>query len=108
MFIKWQDFWDGEPSEEDVEMIYKRKEGAPTRAVKLADGTELDVWCTFSDEQVDINAFGEKGQEFIECELEELAKRCARLLTSYYLHAHLQCPSRCGPLWPLRKEPGRA
>ena len=83
LFIKWKDFWGGEPSEEDVEKIYKRKEGAPTRSVKHADGTERDIWCTFSEEQIDINAFGEEGEQFIECELEELAKRCASVRTVF-------------------------
>ena len=79
LFIKWHDFWGGEPSNDDVERIYKRKEGAPTRQVQHPDGGETAMWCTFSEEQIDINAFGAKGKEFIECELLELAHRCERL-----------------------------
>lgn len=92
MFIKWKDFWGGEPSQEDVDKIYKRKEGAPTRSVQHADGTERDLWCTFSDEQIDINAFGDEGQKFIECELGELAQRCVPTqLLDNFIVLHFTC-----------------
>ena len=48
----------------------------------------LQVWCTFSEEQIDIDAFGDKGEEFIYCELKELAERCAVLAAWLHCHAH--------------------
>lgn len=43
MFINWQEFWGGEPTQEQVDKIYKRKSGAPTRMVQHPDGSETEV-----------------------------------------------------------------
>ena len=34
-------------TQEDVDLIYKRKPRAPYRIAKFADGSEEKVWCTF-------------------------------------------------------------
>lgn len=56
-FIRFRDFWEnGEPTPEEDAAIYRRRIGKGTYiTAHFADGTEEKVWCTFSDEQVDIN-----------------------------------------------------
>ena len=47
LFIRYKKFWpNGEPTQEDVDLIYKRKPRAPYRIAKFADGSEEKVWCT--------------------------------------------------------------
>lgn len=41
LFIRYKNFWPGgEPTQEDVDLIYKRKPRAPYRIAQFADGTE--------------------------------------------------------------------
>ncbi|MBR1685375.1 MAG: sucrose phosphorylase [Clostridia bacterium] len=65
-FIRFKDFWNGgEPTKEEDEAIYRRRIGKGTYiTAHFDDGTEEKVWCTVSDEQVDIN-----------CQRSEVAKR---------------------------------
>ena len=56
-FIRFKDFWEhGEPTPEEDAAIYRRRIGKGTYiTADFSDGTSEKVWCTFSDEQVDIN-----------------------------------------------------
>lgn len=55
-FIRYKDFWqNGEPTEEQVELIYKRKPRAPYITITFADGTTEKLWCTFGEDQIDLN-----------------------------------------------------
>lgn len=56
-FIRFKDFWkNGEPTPEEDAAIYRRRIGKGTYIMaNFADGACEKVWCTFSDEQVDIN-----------------------------------------------------
>lgn len=66
LFIRYKDFWEkGEPTEEEVDAIYKRKPRAPYVDAHFADGTTEKVWCTFDEEQIDINCKSETAKEFI-------------------------------------------
>lgn len=66
LFIRYKDFWDnGEPTEEEVDAIYKRKPRAPYVDAHFADGTTEKVWCTFDEEQIDINCKSDTAKEFI-------------------------------------------
>ena len=48
---KYNDFWEnGEPTEEQVDAIYKRKPKAPCYEVEFKDGTKENVWRTFGME----------------------------------------------------------
>ncbi len=78
-FIRFKDFWkNGEPTKEEDDAIYRRRIGKGTYILaNFADGTQEKVWCTFSDEQVDIN-----------CQHSEEAKR--------YLRDNLRCLSEHG------------
>ena len=66
-FIRYKDFWEnGEPTEEQVDLIYKRKPRAPYIDADFADGSSEKVWCTFGEEQIDLNVESKAVQKFIE------------------------------------------
>ena len=67
LFIRYKDFWKkGEPDEQEVDVIYKRKPRAPYVDAEFADGTSEKVWCTFDEEQIDINVKTETAKKFIQ------------------------------------------
>ena len=66
MFIRWEKFWDGEPTQEQVDRIYKRKPKAPCVDLTFADGTAEKIWCTFSEEQIDLNVEAPVTRKFID------------------------------------------
>jgi sucrose phosphorylase len=81
LFIRYKDFWEnGEPTEEEVDAIYKRKPRAPYVDANFADGTSEKVWCTFDEEQIDINCKTETAKEFIKDNLSCLCKHGAALV----------------------------
>lgn len=81
LFIRYKDFWEnGEPTEEQVDVIYKRKPRAPYVDANFADGTSEKVWCTFDEEQIDINCKTETAKEFIKDNLTWLCKHGAALV----------------------------
>ena len=77
LFIDWKKFWGGEPSRDDVEKIYTRKPHDPVKDIEHGDGTKRRLWCTFSEEQVDMDVFGEAGDKYIGDQLATLADKCA-------------------------------
>ena len=80
-FIRYQDFWDnGEPTDEEVDLIYKRKPRAPYIDVEFADGTSEKIWCTFAEEQLDLNTQSEVVKDFIKESLEFLADKGASII----------------------------
>lgn len=81
LFIRYRDFWtDGEPTQSETDAIYKRKPKAPFVMAHFSDGTEEKVWCTFDDEQIDINVKTETARRFIEGNLRCLASHHASII----------------------------
>jgi len=81
LFIRYKDFWEGgEPTPEQVDAIYKRKPRAPYVEAHFADGTSEKVWCTFDEEQIDINCPAPVAKEFIRSNLEDLCGHGAALI----------------------------
>ena len=81
LFLRYKDFWpDGEPTQADVDLIYKRKPRAPYIEAEFEDGTTEKVWCTFDEEQIDLNPNTETTRSFIKDNLEYLAKKGASLI----------------------------
>lgn len=81
LFIRYKDFWEnGEPTPEEVEAIYKRKPRAPYVDAAFADGTTEKVWCTFDEEQIDINCPSETAKKFIHENLKFLAEHGAAII----------------------------
>ncbi len=62
---------EGVPAE-DRDKIYTRKPREPWIPVTFADGTTRDIWCTFSEEQIDIDVFSPTGRAWLEDELKAL------------------------------------
>jgi sucrose phosphorylase len=81
MFIRYKEFWpNGEPTAEDIKKIYKRKPRAPYITVVFKDGTEEKIWCTFGNDQIDLNIQNEKTWQFIQDNLQTLANHGAALI----------------------------
>ncbi|MFT8743152.1 MAG: alpha-amylase family glycosyl hydrolase, partial [Lentilactobacillus hilgardii] len=56
LFIHWDEFWPkGRPTQEDIDLIYKRKPKAPVQEVKFADEQTEKVWNTFGEDQIDLD-----------------------------------------------------
>lgn len=80
-FIRYKDFWEnGEPTQEQVDKIYKRKPRAPYIDVTFADGTTEKIWCTFCEEQVDLDVSKPATTKFIKDTLVDMCKRGASLI----------------------------
>ncbi len=79
-FINYQQFWGGEPSEEELSKIYRRNPRAPYIEVQFADGNSEKLWCTFSEEQIDINVSSEVTKQFICKTLEDMCRRGAKII----------------------------
>lgn len=78
LFIKYKDFWPGgEPAKEDSDLIYKRKPRDPYIDIRHPDGTEQKIWCTFGEEQIDLNTSSAVTREYIKRNLLALAERAS-------------------------------
>lgn len=81
MFIRYQEFWEqGEPSREEVDLIYKRKPKAPYVELKFADGTAEKIWCTFGEEQIDLDVSKAKTRDFIRQSLQFMCEHGASMI----------------------------
>ena len=94
LFIRYQDFWEGgEPTEQQVDVIYKRKPRAPYVDARFADGTTEKVWCTFDEEQIDINCKSETAKQFIR---DNLITLCSHGATMIRLDAFAYATKKAG------------
>lgn len=81
MFIRYKNFWPGgEPTGEQIDLIYKRKPRAPYIDICFGDGHSEKLWCTFSDEQVDLNVTTPVTKQFFVDTLEHMCKRGASII----------------------------
>lgn len=81
LFIRFQNFWkDGEPTEEEVNAIYKRKPRSPYTTAEFYDGSSEKVWCTFDEEQIDINCTAPVAKQFIRDNLNILCQHGAAMI----------------------------
>jgi len=82
-FIRYKDFWAAEggfPTQEQVDAIYKRKPRAPYVEAQFADGTSEKVWCTFGEEQIDINVRSDRAQRFFRETLTDMVANKAAII----------------------------
>ena len=76
MFIQYKDFWDnGEPTKEQVDLLFKRKPRAPYTEVEFADGSVEKIWCTFSEDQIDLDFRTDITKKYIRDVLEGLCEK---------------------------------
>jgi sucrose phosphorylase len=94
MFIRYNDFWqDGEPTQAQVDAIYKRKPRAPYVNAVFPDGTQEKVWCTFGTDQIDLNVQDEDVRQYIRNTLNMLMEHGMSLLR---LDAFAYCIKKAG------------
>lgn len=81
MFIRFSEFWPpGRPTREDLDEVYKRKPEDPYIDVSFADGSRDRLWCTFSDEQIDLDISAPKTREVLRTFMQVLARHGASIL----------------------------
>lgn len=81
MFIRVHEFFPpGRPSQEDIDLIYKRKDKAPFQTVHFEDGTTEEVWNTFGEEQIDLDVKKEIVKEFIRETIKDMASHGCSLI----------------------------
>ena len=81
LFIRYKDFWPGgAPTQEQVDKIYKRKPRAPSITAEFADGTKEEIWCTFGEEQIDLDVSKPVTRQFIRETLKGMCERGAALV----------------------------
>lgn len=67
MFLRFIKFWDGGfPTEEEIAVLNKRKPCAPCEKITFKDNAQEDIWCTFDDEQMDLNLESETAWKYVE------------------------------------------
>lgn len=80
-FIRFRDFWNGgEPTREQIDLIYKRKPRAPYIEAEFADGSKEKIWCTFCEEQIDLDVTKEKTKRFIRDTLKDMCRHGAAVI----------------------------
>ncbi len=80
-FIRYKDFWTGgEPTQEQVDLIYKRKPRAPFIEVEFQDGTREKLWCTFCEEQIDLKVDATATKRFIKDTLVSMCENGASII----------------------------
>lgn len=81
LFIRYQEFWpNGEPTQAEVDLIYKRKPRAPYFEAKFSDGSTEKVWCTFDEQQIDLDVTTETTKQFIKENLSFLVDQGADII----------------------------
>jgi len=81
MFIRYKDFWPGgRPMDKHIKKIYKRKPRAPYVTATFKDGSSEKIWCTFGDDQIDLNIQNEVTWQFIKENLHVLAGHAAAII----------------------------
>ena len=81
LFLRFKKFWPNEePSKEDVDLLNKRKPYAPCVEVTFKDQTTEKIWCTFDEEQMDLNLEADMTWKYIEETLQFLMEKGASMI----------------------------
>ena len=81
LFLSWDKFWpEGHPTQEDIDLIYKRKDRAPYQEIHFDDGTTEKLWNTFGEEQIDMDVRTQVTKDFIKSTLESLIDHGADII----------------------------
>ncbi|TXS92940.1 sucrose phosphorylase [Parahaliea maris] len=78
LFVNVDDF--GEISHDDMAKIHIRKEKEPFREVTFANGDKARVWCTFTEQQIDLNYNSPLTYELLESYIREMTSHGVKLL----------------------------
>ncbi len=75
LFLRFKDFWErGYPSQEQIDLLNKRKPCAPCVDITFRDGTTEKIWCTFDDEQMDLDLRQDAAWDFVKKTLDNLVR----------------------------------
>ena len=81
LFIRYNKFWDNEEEQKsDLDKVYKRKPRDPFIEVEFKDGSKEKLWCTFDEEQVDLNIKSDTTKKFTKENLTFLANNGASII----------------------------
>ena len=76
MFIDYDKFWPkNRPTNNDLKIIYKRKPRAPYVEFTFLNGKTGKIWCTFDQEQIDLDMKSSITKNFIKKTLISLAEK---------------------------------
>src|SRR5690606_28134367 len=67
-------------SEEDLKLIYRPRPGQPFTKARLPDGSEVELWTTFTPDQVDIDVEHPLGQAYLDSILQTFAANGVKLV----------------------------
>lgn len=96
MFIHWNEFWgDREPTEAEMNALYRRKAHGPYLDVTRDDGTVVRLWNTFFAEQVDIDPWQPVTQEYFARNLGLLADHVALVRFDAFAYAAKRPGTSC-------------
>lgn len=96
MFIHWEEFWpSGEPSEEDRNVMYRRKPTDPYITFTRKDGRTVRLWNTFFEEQIDINPYSKATKDYYDRNLSRLASHVPLIRFDAFAYASKRPGSSC-------------
>ena len=74
MFIHWNEFWPGgEPTEEELDALYRRKDTGPYFDFTRKDGKTVRLWNTFFEEQADIDPYAPATKDYYRRSLNKIS-----------------------------------
>lgn len=75
LFVDWDRFWPaGRPTEDDLNMLYRRKANAPYQEFIRSDGKKVKLWNTFFEEQIDINPYSDAAKRYFSRNLGKISE----------------------------------
>lgn len=96
MFIHWEEFWpDGNPTEEQVAALYRRKANYPYIEFVRDDGKVVHLWNTFFEEQIDINPYSKATKDYYDRNLGTLSKHVPLIRFDAFAYASKRPGSSC-------------
>ncbi|WP_141505643.1 sucrose phosphorylase [Paenibacillus luteus] len=96
MFVHWDAFWpNGEPTEEELETLYRRKMQGPYKEFTRQDGKTVKLWNTFFEEQVDIDPWAPATQRYYERNLGRLAEYVPLIRFDAFAYASKKTGTSC-------------
>lgn len=96
MFIHWEEFWpEGEPTQADMDALYRRKPGGPYMEFTRKDGQKVKLWNTFFEEQIDIDPYTKATQDYYQRNLGRLAAHVPLIRFDAFAYASKRPGSSC-------------
>ncbi len=80
LFLSVDDVFPGGASDADLAKIYRPRPGRPFTKVHLKSGEEVQLWTTFTSQQVDINVEAPQGRAYLEGILDRFKQADIRMI----------------------------